>query len=148
LLGRQLIASTNRACAHACLVEAILVWCEWCLDATFRPLYEASDGLCLPHLHEALALAEHIHPEAARFLVCATVQRLEGLASDLDEYIRKHAWKYRHELVTEEEEMAAYRTSLLFGGLDRYELELGKPDPTSQSLTRDRLKQMGLRIDE
>ena len=88
------------------------------------------------------------HPRTIPVLACATVQRLEGLAGDLGEYVRKHAWEYRHERVTEEEQISVHRMSQLVGGLDRYALELGRPEPASQGLTRDRLKQMGLRIDE
>lgn len=121
---------------------------EGCLDPAFRKLYEASDGLCLPHLCQALAMAKDTHPRAIPVLACATAQRLEGLAGDLGEYVRKHAWEYRHERVTEEEQISVHRMSQLVGGLDRYALELGRSEPASQGLTRDRLKQMGLRIDE
>lgn len=138
------------ACTHgdAC-EERNLEWLvEGCLDAPFRALYEASDGLCLPHLRQALAMAERAHPDVARYLACATVERLEGLAGALDAYARKHAWEYRHEPVTEEEQSSVYRISQFLGGLDWHELELSQANPVPQRWTRDRLKQMGLRIDE
>jgi hypothetical protein len=136
------------ACGEACEKRNLEWLVEGCLDPAFRPLYEASDGLCLPHLRQALALAEHTHPEVAHLLACAAVQRLEALASNLGEYTRKHAWKYRHERITREEQTSVYRTSWFLGGMQRRAPEPDQPDAASQNLTLEHLKQMGLRIDE
>jgi hypothetical protein len=78
------------------LVEINLGWLvEQIADADFLALYAASDGLCLPHLRRALALARD--EEAVRRLAEVSLNRLAPLAADAGEYVRKMDWNNRHE---------------------------------------------------
>jgi hypothetical protein len=62
-----------------------------------RAAYEASDGLCLPHLREALAGTRSRHRGAAAILAAASAERLRGLEAELAEYVRKHDYRFRDE---------------------------------------------------
>jgi hypothetical protein len=78
------------------LVGINLGWLvEQIADAEFLALYAASDGLCLPHLRRALALARD--EEAVRRLAEVALNRLAPLATDAGEYVRKMDWNNRHE---------------------------------------------------
>ncbi len=116
-------AEACRVCVHSAGAEARdIQWLvEGCADAVFRKQYAASDGLCLPHLQQALTRAAQAHPAAARFLAETAVARLETLAVDLGEYARKHAWQYRHERMTDAEKDSPRRASSFFGGPDERE---------------------------
>lgn len=109
-----------RVCFYANRTEQNNI--EWltqgCADDDFRSKYIASDGLCLAHLRQALAHAAQTQPDVARFLASDAARRLAALVTDLDEYGRKHAWQYRHEVMTENERQSPYRASQFFGGLD------------------------------
>ncbi len=59
-----------------------------------REEYETSDGLCLPHLAEALPRSRG---EARRFLLEAESRKLSGLAAELDEIVRKNDYRFREE---------------------------------------------------
>jgi hypothetical protein len=64
-------------------------------DEPFRNAYVTSDGLCIPHLRTALAGAT----DAAAFdsLRDRALSTQEALLADLDETIRKHDYRFRHE---------------------------------------------------
>jgi hypothetical protein len=129
--------------------ERNIAWLvQGCAESEFRSRYVASDGLCLSHLRQALALAERSDPDVARFLAHIAEQRLEALADNLYERIRKHAWAYRHEPVTEAERTSVRRASAFFGGQDRYNTQADGSARPIPHLTTRRLKQTGLRIDE
>jgi hypothetical protein len=53
--------------------------------------YRAGDGLCLPHLDQALQSDN----EGARILGEAAVGMLSTIVDDLDEYIRKHDYRFQ-----------------------------------------------------
>jgi hypothetical protein len=82
----------------------------------FPEWYTASDGLCLPHLRQGLAVADRNAESGARFLVETTLQRLKTLQHDLSEFERKNSWNYRHEEKTEAENSAWWRALTFFGG--------------------------------
>ncbi len=85
-------------------------------ESDLRALYLASDGLCLPHLRQGLALASLPVEAGARFLVEAALHRLEVLQRDLSEFERKNAWDYRHEQKTVAESTAWLQALAFFGG--------------------------------
>lgn len=60
----------------------------------FRGAYAASDGLCIPHLRPALAVAGGDAFDTLRDRALATQQIL---LAHLDETIRKHDYRFRHE---------------------------------------------------
>jgi len=64
-------------------------------DERLRSAFKASTGLCLPHLRRALEL---VRSEAAfDLLVAITREKLVKLEAELDEFIRKHDYRFRHE---------------------------------------------------
>ncbi len=64
-------------------------------DETLYAAYAAGDGLCLPHLRQALAGVQDA--ETLRLLAEPQVARYQGMLSDLDEYIRKRDHRFRSE---------------------------------------------------
>jgi len=60
-----------------------------------RQAYQASDGVCLPHLRELLLLAQT--PEVTQFLLDEERGHWERLQAELQEYCRKHDYRFRHE---------------------------------------------------
>jgi hypothetical protein len=91
-----------------------------CAQTEFREWYRASDGLCLPHLRQALALAEREDPAVALFLAQTGYEKLTRLTMQLREYIRKHAWEYRDEPKLPEEQSSWVRAVAFFAG-ERWE---------------------------
>jgi len=59
-------------------------------DAAVRQKYEAGDGLCLPHIDQALQTDD----EGARALAEAAVSMLGTIVGELDEYIKKHDYRF------------------------------------------------------
>ncbi|MCC6177906.1 MAG: hypothetical protein IT305_21610 [Chloroflexi bacterium] len=53
--------------------------------------YQRSDGLCLPHLERALIRDS----DGSRRLADAALASLEAMVADLDEYIRKHDYRFQ-----------------------------------------------------
>lgn len=53
--------------------------------------YRAGDGLCLPHLDQAL----QVESDATRILGEAAVGMLGTIVDELDEYIRKHDYRFQ-----------------------------------------------------
>jgi hypothetical protein len=59
-------------------------------DPAVRQKYEAGDGLCLPHIDQALQADD----DGARALAEAAVSMLGAIVGDLDEYIKKHDYRF------------------------------------------------------
>jgi hypothetical protein len=64
------------------------------VDPAVRAKYQAGDGLCLPHIDQAL----QTDGEGARALAEASVEMLGAIVADLDEYIRKHDYRFTSEV--------------------------------------------------
>jgi hypothetical protein len=60
-------------------------------DPAVQARYRSADGLCLPHLDRAFERDD----TAARFLAEVAVATLGTLVDELDEYIRKHDYRFR-----------------------------------------------------
>ena len=60
------------------------------VDPAVRAKYVAGDGLCLPHIDQALQADD----EGARALAEAAVEMLGTIVADLDEYIKKHDYRF------------------------------------------------------
>lgn len=107
-----------RVCELSANSEA--TYLEWlvrgCAHAEFQEWVHASDGLCLAHLRRALALAGPERAQAASFLVRTTYEKLTRLDGELQEYIRKHAWEFRHEPKLPSEQSAWIRATAFFAG--------------------------------
>ena len=59
-------------------------------DAAVRAKYVAGDGLCLPHIDQAL----RVDDPGADALAEAAVEMLGVIVGDLDEYIKKHDYRF------------------------------------------------------
>ncbi len=70
-------------------------------DAKMLAALESSDGLCLPHLRQALEATRN--EETFTSLVNITNEQLSALIQDLDEFIRKNDHRFRDEMITERE---------------------------------------------
>ncbi|WP_322800808.1 DUF6062 family protein [Thermoflexus sp.] len=112
----------GRARCRVCRLgeETARAYAEWLVegltDAEIQERYTASDGLCLPHLRMALARAHDRAPHAFAWLAGDAARRLRLLLKDLQEYIRKHDWNYRHEPMSPEERKAWIRAVAFFAG--------------------------------
>ena len=69
-------------------------------DDAFVTAYAASDGLCLPHLR--LALDNASNERVFRELRARALQTEEQLIAHLNDTIRKHDYRFRHEPAGEE----------------------------------------------
>ncbi|MCX7851150.1 MAG: DUF6062 family protein [Anaerolineae bacterium] len=76
------------------------------------PAYDAAGGLCLPHLRAALALADE---EQARILQTRQLAVYRRLIAQLDEFIRKHDHRFRHEPFGVEKDAWARAVALVAG---------------------------------
>ena len=95
---------------------------------SFRSLYAASDGLCLPHVRQALELAMQTDPDAAQFMAEVAEMKVATLKDDLDGYIRKRAHDHRHERMTDGEQNAPRRASQFFGGPEEWNAQRKRID--------------------
>ena len=59
-------------------------------DPAVRARYQAGDGLCLPHIDQAL----QVDDAGAEALAEAAVEMLGAIVGELDEYIRKHDYRF------------------------------------------------------
>ena len=76
----------------------------------------ASDGLCLPHLRRALEL---VRTESAfESLLAVTRERLLELQSELDEFIRKHDYRFQSEGFDSEGDSWLRAIGIICGGPD------------------------------
>lgn len=85
-----------------------------CADEEFRERYRASVGLCLPHLRAVIEATPH--PPTRIFLIETAEAKLETLAHQLSEYLRKQIWNYRDEPKSAEEQSAWMRAVEFFVG--------------------------------
>jgi hypothetical protein len=60
------------------------------VDPAVRAKYLAGDGLCLPHIDQALQADD----DGARALAGAAVEMLGTIVGELDEYIKKHDYRF------------------------------------------------------
>lgn len=110
---------TDQAQCPTCETEAearsryLGTFVEHLQDVVFRARYQESDGLCLPHLVDALDRADD---ETAAFLKQATERKLDLLLHDLDEFIRKHDYRFNKEGWKGREAEAARRAVRLAAG--------------------------------
>jgi hypothetical protein len=65
--------------------------------STIRARYAASDGLCVPHLLQAISQTSGEEPEICQFLLDDGRRRLADLGAALDEFDRKRDARYRDE---------------------------------------------------
>ncbi len=75
-------------------------------DDAINAAYLAAGGLCLPHFQVALV---HAGPGAAKTLANWQAQAWRRLRDNLDELIRKHDHRFRHEPITATEAVAWQR---------------------------------------
>ncbi len=98
-------------------LNALHVLCEELpKQGEVQPVYLESDGLCLPHLREAIERYSASFPRAIQLLIDDAVLRLESQSKDMKEYIRKANWAYRDEKLTEAEDTAWRKTLTFFTG--------------------------------
>jgi len=64
-------------------------------EAEFRDAYAASDGLCVPHLR--IGFAKATRQDTFDSLKTQSIRTQETLLAQLDESIRKHDYRFRHE---------------------------------------------------
>jgi hypothetical protein len=82
-------------------------------DPEWRKDFSASDGLCLHHLRRALAGEEA--PQDVQWLVEDQRRRLHEIRADLEEYGRKHDYRFSHEAFGREVAAAIRATEALAG---------------------------------
>lgn len=105
-LGRALAAT--RECP-ACVLErdaeqrTAKILLRHLEDAAIQEEYRKAGGLCLPHLQLALS---HGGQAATRTLAAWQAGAWSELRDHLDELIRKHDYRFRHEPVTEAESVS------------------------------------------
>ncbi len=115
-----------RAMCRVCEIgaQATARHTSWLIrDCTEEARLEAacaqSDGLCLPHLRTAVALAAQTNPAAAHLLLDVAIARLQTVTTDLSEYVRKHSYQYRDEQMSPGEQEACIRAVAWFTGEKR-----------------------------
>jgi hypothetical protein len=128
LLGQRRLLSPEelqpKARCRVCQIgdETVRTSLEGLLDGlhsaedNLRELYDASDGLCLPHLRQALTMANCASESALEYLIENTLRRLDILQRDIDEYARKESWDYHTEEKTEREKNAWRNVLTFFAG--------------------------------
>jgi hypothetical protein len=84
-------------------------------DETFVTAYAASDGLCLPHLR--LALASAPSDRVFKELRSRALNTQETLIAQLNETIRKHDYRFRHEPAGDEKGSPERAVDHVAGGL-------------------------------
>jgi len=88
-------------------------------QASFRALYKASAGLCLPHFKAALRVAQR--EDVVRFLIEVQLETLTRLGAELGEYLRKHDYQFSHEPYGSEADAFVRATEVLVGKKPRTE---------------------------
>ena len=79
---------------------AVHLIADYCNDKEFQDRYQASSGVCLPHPREIMRL---VQGNARSFIVESHTKKLETQLSHLQEFIRKHDYRYTNENMSEEE---------------------------------------------
>lgn len=82
-------------------------------EAAWRERLSRSDGLCLFHLRRALAGKEA--GDRVQWIVEDHRRRLRELLTDLEEYIRKHDYRFSHEPYGQERDAMVRGTAALAG---------------------------------
>ena len=85
---------------------AVQLVADYCGDREFQRHYEASGGVCLPHLG---SIAAKLQGDGGRFLFAAQKQILDRLLAHLHEFIRKQDHRYSKEATTEAEASSSKR---------------------------------------
>lgn len=101
-------ACTEAATAEARYLDTMLTFAD---DADLRAAYACSDGLCLPHLVQAVERGT----EGAEALVACTRQAWAGIGRDLTAFVGKHDHRNR-EPYTEAEAAACARAFEMLAG--------------------------------
>ena len=101
-------ACAEAAAAEARYLETMLTFTD---DGELRAAYEFSDGLCVPHLVQAVERG----PERAEALVACTRQAWARIGSDLAGFLAKHDHRNR-EPYTEAEATACARALEMLAG--------------------------------
>jgi len=86
------------ACRHETELETLAITTLVDLlaeDERLREAFETSAGLCLPHLRRALELVRD--ETTFNLLLEITQAKLVQLIAELDEFVRKHDHRFRHE---------------------------------------------------
>lgn len=83
---------------------------DYCGDAEFQEHYVASVGVCLPHFRSIVHMLEG---DARKFLVEDHLKKLNTQLSALQDFIRKHDYRFAHEKMTDEE-THSWRNAVLF----------------------------------
>jgi len=78
-------------------------------EETLRQAYETSDGLCLPHLQQALYWAKRENPAVGDLLLAKSEHDLGQRLAEIQEYLRKHSYQYHEETISTVEEKAWIR---------------------------------------
>ena len=89
-------------CAQVRSFEATYLWIglEFMSDLDFQRSFEGSFGLCIPHLYMAVSL----HPDHPNLqaLLNQQIAKMEALRGHLQEFIRKHDYRFRKEPIGDE----------------------------------------------
>ncbi len=122
LLGkRPSLPEENRACpvcvheaeaAARAIADLMEAW-----DATWAGLLESAGGLCYNHLRHAIHLAPN--PATARALKDLHARLWQQVVDHLDEFIRKHDYRFREEAILDEESMALRQAICILTGEPR-----------------------------
>ena len=103
------------ACALQARHEAyaLMVLLRVLEEEAWRERFERSDGLCLFHLRRPLTGGEA--PEQVRWLIEVHRRRFHGLLADLEEYMRKHDYRFSREPYGQERDAFVRATAALAG---------------------------------
>ena len=82
-------------------------------EEVWRERFALSGGLCLHHLRRALTAEES--PDGIRWVIDDHRRRLHDLLADLEEYIRKHDYRFSGEPYGQERDAIVRATALLAG---------------------------------
>ena len=109
--GLQRALAATQACP-ACVLErdaeqrTAKILLRHIEDEAIAAEYQRGSGLCIPHLDRTLANASQ---SASRTLAAWQANAWTRLRNELDELIRKHDYRFRHEPVTTEESVSWQR---------------------------------------
>ncbi len=121
LLGKRApLPAEDRACpvclheqqaAARAMADLMKVW-----DATWARALESAGGLCYNHLRQAIHLAQ---PATAQALKDLHVHLWQQVVDHLDEFIRKHDYRFREEGILDEESEALRQAIRILTGEPR-----------------------------
>jgi hypothetical protein len=81
---------------------------EAIIQEGFQQLFQRSNGLCLPHLREAIEYSSNQH--SLRTLLDSQSEKITSLRQQLAEFIRKNDYRFRNEAFGEERD--SYRRAI------------------------------------